>query len=440
LQVTFLLLAALALILVHAETVGALTATASAGSVTFSGSITTTGGNHASGNGGNGGTVSITANSGGSVGAITANGGNGTNNTRGSGANITINTNSTFTAASTIASVRGSGNNGGAGGSFTKQGSGVLILTGTNTWTGNMTISGGSVRTDEEVRNSTTGNFGNSAASVILNGGGVDFGTNSTTATTRTLSVQANGGKIDAYGAARTASNPITATGAYILQVGGTTSAGAEGQDLTLSGVISNGTGTLSLEKVNSSTVVLSGANTYKGNTTVTAGILRLGAAGVIANTSKIDMNGGLFNTGSGVGYTEQVGNLIVTENSTIALGTGSHTLTFANSSGETWTANKRIVITGWTTAGAWGTDVGNAGDIIVTGSGLTAGQLAQISFYDGSNYWSAKFHPTNTTEVVPNAICGSVALSSTTPSQAAGRCKCRRCKTSIIAYGCYSY
>ncbi|MFZ0846570.1 MAG: autotransporter-associated beta strand repeat-containing protein, partial [Pseudolabrys sp.] len=51
---------------------------------------------------------------------------------------------------------------------------------------------------------------------------------------------------------------------------------GGDNSSTTFSGVIENGTGTTALVKVGSGTTILSGANTYTGGTTVSAGSLTL--------------------------------------------------------------------------------------------------------------------------------------------------------------------
>ena len=153
-----------------------------------------------------------------------------------------------------------------------------------------------------------------------------------------------------------------------------TLTAGNDNSSTTYSGVAS---GTGGLTKSGTGTMTLSGGNTFTGATTISTGILQLGAAGVIANTSNVVLNGGTLSTGAAAGFSETAGTLNLNANSTIALGTGNHTLTFANSSSETW-AGSTLTITGWTgTGGASGT----AGKIVVGAGGLTAGQLAKISF-----------------------------------------------------------
>lgn len=131
--------------------------------------------------------------------------------------------------------------------------------------------------------------------------------------------------------------------------------------------------GTSSASKV----ILTNTSNNYSSTTTINGGTLQLGAANVIPNGSNMILAGGTFASG---GYSETVGTLTLTADSTLALGAGSHSLNFANSSGASWTGGTTLTITGWTgTAGSSGT----AGKIYFgSGTGtLSAGQLAQISF-----------------------------------------------------------
>jgi hypothetical protein len=134
--------------------------------------------------------------------------------------------------------------------------------------------------------------------------------------------------------------------------------------------------GTGGIQKINPGLVRLSASNTYTGNTVVNQGTLQYGIANAIANTSNVILNGGKYSTGATVGYSDTVGTLALTDNSTIELGTGNNILTFAASNAVAWTAGKTLTITGWTNSCSGAkVFVGNSN------TGLTATQLAQITF-----------------------------------------------------------
>ncbi len=230
--------------------------------------------------------------------------------------------------------------------------------------------------------------------------------------TTDAGTVVNSGGTLDIYGTNYTAAEPVTLTG------GSTTAAIANNNPLeaTFNGPITlnnyayvngaagklnltntiGGTGTLYLAGVQGGSIsgaismtgslvvganwTISGANTYSDATTINATkTLTLGASGVIPDGSGLVLAGTL-KTGATVGFSETIGTLTVTDNATIALGTGVHTLAFANSSAMAWTAAKTLTITGWTGSSAEGS---TAGKIFVgtDNMGLTSGQLAQITF-----------------------------------------------------------
>ncbi len=163
-----------------------------------------------------------------------------------------------------------------------------------------------------------------------------------------------------------------SAAGTITLTLGGNNS------NTSYSGIIQNGSATsVSLTKTGTGTFTISGANTYTGTTTITAGAIQLSNNERIANSSNLILNGGTLSSGATTGYSETLGTLNLNANSNIALGTGNHTITFSNSSAVSW-AGSNLTITGWSgTAGSSGT----AGKIVVGAGGLTAGQLAKISF-----------------------------------------------------------
>ncbi|MFY7879967.1 MAG: beta strand repeat-containing protein, partial [Lacibacter sp.] len=272
---------------------------------------------------------------------------------------------------------------------LTKVGAGTLILSGTNTYTGSTTVSAGILRASATVAASTNGAFGNNASNLNLGGGTIQ---SNTTTFSRPLTVTATNSGLDAFGSARTISSTITlaTAGTFNLNVGGTTAASAEGQDLTLSGVISNSSGTLNVTKIGTSTVILSAANTYTGTTTINGGTLTLGianalpitaSAGVIqfaAGTPTINL--GLFNLGSSTAAANSAGALDFDVNTTINLGaSGTNSYYFKASNGQTWSATT-ITINNWT----GNPGVAGTGRRLYIGSdatGLSATQLAAIQF-----------------------------------------------------------
>ena len=206
-------------------------------------------------------------------------------------------------------------------------------------------------------------------------------------------------GTFDAY----TNSNTVeyNGTGQTVINPNGT-SPGY--QNLVLSG---SGSKTLPAETMlvqgsftlsGSATATVNNPVTVTGMTTISGtSNLILGSTGTdkLSNTGAITLNGGTFTAG----YTETVGTLNLSDNSSIALGTGNHTLTFAASNGVSWTEGKMITISGWT-----GTIVGsgNEGKISVSSAtGLTANQLSQVKFYIGSTYNNSTILGS---EVVPTA------------------------------------
>jgi hypothetical protein len=158
----------------------------------------------------------------------------------------------------------------------------------------------------------------------------------------------------------------------------------------------------------------ISGANTYSDSTKVSIGkTLILGATGAIPDGSPLALSG-TFKTGASIGFSENIGTLIITDNANIALGTGVHTLTFANSSAATWTVAKTLTITGW--AGTKGQS-STAGKIMVgsDANSLTPAQLAQINF---SGYGNGAMLLSNG-ELVPSTLSGinDIDMSSVTLS-----------------------
>jgi len=149
---------------------------------------------------------------------------------------------------------------------------------------------------------------------------------------------------------------------------------------------------------------------TANAQTITVVGTMGLGAANKISDASNVNMKGGTFRTGSGAGNNETVGTLTLSDNSTIALGTGSHNLNFAASNGASWTAGIGLNITGW--AGGYNGSTGTAGKIFTGSSAeLSASKLAQIYFTNPSNGNTYPATQLITGEVVPTAATLPVEL-----------------------------
>ncbi len=209
------------------------------------------------------------------------------------------------------------------------------------------------------------------------------------TSSSGTLTIQPNNGQSNPNTLSLTLGNATD----NIINIDGT-------GGVTITSVINGSGKKLTLGGTGTGILTLSGVNTYTGATTISMGTLVLGASGVIADASNMILNGGNFKTGSSLGFSETVGTLALTNTSEISLGTGSHILTFAASNGVGWTAGTKLVVNGWT--GGYDGSSGTSGKIFVgsDASGLTAAQLAQITFYDGVNAYAATILSTG--EVVP--------------------------------------
>lgn len=254
---------------------------------------------------------------------------------------------------------------------LTKTGLGNLSLNGANTFSGNTIVNANVVIFAND------NNFGSVPGSATPNK--IQIG-NGTIAITSTMAINANRGI-----ALNNAASTINV---------------AAGQTLTYNGIMA---GTGGLTKTGTGTMSIGGANTYTGNTTVSAGTLVLGASGVIADASNVVMSGGTLSTGATTGFAETMGTLQLTASSTLALGTGSHNVNFANSSAVSWTSGTILTITGWTGTNN-GASSGTSGRLFIgnNNNGVTGVQLSRIRFnISGTLYGAMQL---NSGEIVPTS------------------------------------
>ena len=175
--------------------------------------------------------------------------------------------------------------------------------------------------------------------------------------------------RVDAVNGAGSITTGYSAAGSIIM--------GVDNGSGTFTGVISNyntGLGhTGAIEKVGSGTQTLSGSNTYTRSTTITAGTLKLGAAGVIPDGSAVTVTGTLdMNT-----FSETVGSITGSGTIDNVLGAGTPILT-CGGDGTTTTFSGTIQNTTGTLS------------IIKTGSGTTTLSGGNNLTYDGSTSVSA--------------------------------------------------
>jgi autotransporter-associated beta strand protein len=192
----------------------------------------------------------------------------------------------------------------GAGTSLTKAGSGTLVLSGANTYTGRTVISGGRlfINSIKDV-----GGVANAAGQPLLAdatiaigsttavGNLTYLGTGDSTDRVINLAGTTGGATIDHSGTGLLKFNSaFTATGNGVktLSLQGLTSGTGE-----ISGAIVDSSSSTALTKSGSGTWILSGANSYSGRTTVNGGMLTLAfgavASDIISPASALTLGGG---------------------------------------------------------------------------------------------------------------------------------------------------
>ena len=241
------------------------------------------------------------------IGSLTGGGTTGGNVILGTGT-LTIGSNNTSPAAY-------AGIISGTGG-ITKSGTGILILAGDNTYSGLTTVNTGTLKLGASGGGTNTPLGTAAGATSVTSGAVLDLnGFTLGTAEPLTLNgtgLAAGGALTNSVATAVTYSGLITlgsatsivaSSGAITLSNTGTITGSTFG--LTLGGTVGGslasiiGTGTGTVTKAGTSTWTLSGASTYTGITTISAGTLKLGAAGNATNTP-LGTIGGITSVTSG--------------------------------------------------------------------------------------------------------------------------------------------
>ncbi len=286
----------------------------------------------------------------------------------------------TFTVADGVAAIDllFSGGTASSTSSLTKAGAGYMSMTGTKAYTGNTTLSGGTlaaaVLADGGV-NSSIGASSNAATNLRLGNGTTFEYTGSGHSTDRLFTVNGTAAADSAtLNASGTGAANFTNTGSIAwgttaqtrtLKLGGTSTA----NNTLASTIANNGSGLVSLTKQDAGKWIISGTNTYTGATTINGGSLIVN--GSLAALSAVTVNSGGTLGGSGTiggSVTVASGGFLAPGNSPGILTVGSLTL----ASGST---------TSFEIAGAAvrGTDFD--GINVTTNSGLTYGGALNLAF-----------------------------------------------------------
>jgi fibronectin-binding autotransporter adhesin len=247
-------------------------------------------------------------------------------------------------------------------GSLTKTGTGALVLSGSNTYTGSTTVTNGTLRLGSNnalptgrplVVNATTAG-GN--ATVDLDGynlsissltlGGSSARANATNSVSTGTGMLTLGGDISYVWATSPANDPGAAfiTGNLNLGSGGRVISVLDSTrtttELTISANISGaGTG---LTKTDAGTLVLSGTNTYTGSTIVSGGVLRVGSASNLPSTTNLQLNGGVLELAGDIALTAGTGagQMRWTGSGGFSAFGGDRTVNYNGGSDVTWGTN----------------------------------------------------------------------------------------------------
>ncbi|PYF83297.1 VCBS repeat-containing protein/autotransporter-associated beta strand protein [Marinomonas alcarazii] len=211
--------------------------------------------------------------------------------------------------------------------SLSKIGTGTLTLSGDNTYSGNTTVSGGTLSV------ATDSNLGSGA--LTLNSG--------------TLSVTGNGATID---------NAITLVNSGALNLDA-------GIAATFSGAVS---GSGALLKTGAGTATLSGKNSYTGATTLNGGTLSL--TGSLNGTSQVTVNSGATLAGTGSVFTANSGNtLTIADGGFLAPGVAG----VSNGAGA-FIVNGNLILNGTLKADLVSTTAGSGYDQVAVNGDVTLG------------------------------------------------------------------
>jgi autotransporter-associated beta strand protein len=269
------------------------------------------------------------------------------------------------------------GNNGLGG--FTKAGAGTLTFTTANTYSGATNINGGMIQFSllNQLGTGTAINFNGGALRYASGSGEIDI-------TSRAVTLNVNGGRIDTNGNDETFSGSIVGSG------------GLEKLGAGILTLLGNSTYT-GVTTVSEGTLLVTGS--LAGALDVVAGTLQLGASERFPDTAAVTLGNGVFDT---KGFSETLGILSLTGSANLDLGQNASVVRFADSTSTFWTGI--LSITNWS-----GSPSGGGTDQVFFGSNefaLTPDQVAAIQFVNpfgpGSGTTQAQILPTGEIVAIP--------------------------------------
>lgn len=265
--------------------------------------------------------------------------------------------------------------NGTAG--LTKTLAGTLVLAGANTYNGLTDIDGGTLKLG--------------VANALPFGAEMGNFTISPASGTATLDLNGFNQTLNGFSSSGAGSSVVDNTAAPAV----TLTVGDNGQGGTFGGVIQDTGGALSLTKIGTNRVTLSGINTYDGATVVAGGELALSGSGTLGSTAAATVvsNGAALRLQSSMTLDEA----LTLTGSGVGVGGNTFGALLMNVNGGTWTLNGAITLAGGAVINAFHANTGNVtiaqgiggtGDLTLNAgaanNGNTIYTLQGQSSYDG--------------------------------------------------------